>query len=146
MLLRLWFTGCMIVFQFPLVKLARILFWNWLECTKLMLTTSLYIYILQHLAITCYVHVSCRYCYFRSLMSEINPRIMCTVWNHSHLDLWHHGDNDALVRKAKYIQDHLQSTIHSDIYFCLLCIFETHTYGTCCVTLAACSPYPGVGF
>ena len=30
-----------------------------------------------------------------------------------HLELWHHGDIDSLVKEGKCIQDHLQSTIHS---------------------------------
>ena len=29
-----------------------------------------------------------------------------------HLTLWHAGDFTALVKEGKYIQDHLQSTIH----------------------------------
>ena len=32
-----------------------------------------------------------------------------------HLDLWHHGDITALVKEAKCIQDHLQSTIQSGL-------------------------------
>ena len=32
-----------------------------------------------------------------------------------HLDLWHHGDIDALVKGDKCIQDHLQSTIHLEL-------------------------------
>ena len=31
------------------------------------------------------------------------------------LELWHHGDIDALVKEDKCIQDHLQSTIHSGL-------------------------------
>ena len=30
-----------------------------------------------------------------------------------HLESWHHGDIDALVKEGKCILDHLQSTIHS---------------------------------
>ena len=46
-------------------------------------------------------------------MQEVNPRIMCIGWNRHHLEMWHHGDIDALVKEGKYNQDHLQSTIHS---------------------------------
>ena len=46
-------------------------------------------------------------------MQEVNPWIMCIVWNQHHLELWHHSDIDALVKEDKCIQDHLQSTIHS---------------------------------
>ena len=58
------------------------------------------------------------YCVFQVLLlqklharSKSKDHVHCLL--ESHLELWHSGDIDTLVKEGKCIQDHLQSTIHS---------------------------------
>ena len=57
---------------------------------------------------------SAAYCVFQVLLlQKSHARSKSKDHEHCHLELWHHGDIDTLVKEGTCIQDQLQSTTHS---------------------------------